>query len=98
MPIVYTITPESDAIDFIGYDTATTEMRIAFRNKNSYPEYIWGGIDKELIERFLFAASKGSFYHNNIKGRREFRVRKAIGSFRVAAFVRGARRRVFSTR
>ena len=88
MPVVYTDTPNSSAIARVGYDTITSELRIVFREKPQYPEYIWGGIQKEMAALFLSAPSKGQFYHAQIKGRKAFKLKRALGSYRLAAIGR----------
>ena len=85
MPIVYTDTPSSDAIGRIGYDVITSELRIIFRDKERYPEYIWGGVPRDMAADFLISRSKGGFYHSQLKGKADFKIKKALGSFRLAA-------------
>jgi hypothetical protein len=89
MPLVYNKTPSSGAIEHIGYDPVTGELRILFRKNKQYPEYIWGGIEPKVIENFFLAGSKGKYYHTWIKGRRDYTVKRALGSFRLSAIVRG---------
>lgn len=94
MPIVYTPVRGSSAIELIGYDTVTGEMRIRFFGKNSYPEYIWGGVEPVLVENFFLSGSKGSYYHTyfcscHAKGHENYTVRKAMGSYRLSAIIRG---------
>lgn len=99
MPIVYTPTPGSGAIEHIGYDSVTGELRIRFRDKDEYPEYIWGNVEPKIIEDFFLSGSKGKFYHAYIKGVSRYTVRRAVGSYRMSAIIRGlsgAPRRVFS--
>jgi len=85
MPVVYTDTPSSSAIARVGYDTITSELRIVFRERPQYPEYIWGGIKPEMATLFLSAPSKGQFYHSQIRGRPAFKLSRFMGSFRLAA-------------
>jgi len=89
MPIAYNDIKGSTAIQRIGYDTVTGELRIVFKDKFGYPEYIWGGVEPKVIENFFLAGSKGKYYHQWIKGRSEYRVRPAFGSFRLSAIGRG---------
>jgi len=88
MPLVYRETPESSAIEVVGYDPLTSELRIVFRGKQGYPEYIWGGFPASQAQDFLFSRSKGEWYHRYIKGRKEYTIKPAIGSFRLAAVIR----------
>lgn len=85
MPIVYTDTPESEAIGRVGYDVTTSELRIVFRDKEQYPEYIWGGVEPLMAKDFLFARSKGRWYWENLKGKKTYRIKKVVGSFRIGA-------------
>lgn len=88
MPLVYRPTPDSGAIEVIGYDPLTSELRIVFRDKKGYPEYIWGGFPASQAHDFLLARSKGEHYHRYIKDRSVYKIRPALGSFRLAAVVR----------
>lgn len=95
MPIVYTDIQGSTAIQRIGYDTITTELRIVFLGKTPpYPEYIWGGVEKQLVEAFFLAPSKGKFYHRFLKGNPRYSIQPAMGSFRISALGVGTARRV----
>lgn len=98
MPLVYRETPESGAIEVIGYDPVTSELRIVFRGKEGYPEYIWGGFPASQAQDFLFARSKGEWYHRYLKDRKEYKIRPALGSFRLSAIVRRLSRALLPTR
>lgn len=88
MPVVYTDTPESTAISRVGYDVFTHELRIVFEDRQGYPEYMWGGVDPEMAALLLGAPSIGQMYHSQIKGRPAFRLKRTLGSFRLAAIGR----------
>lgn len=87
MPIVYTDMPGSSALQRIGYDVLTGELRVVFRKQKAYPEYIFGGVPPGTVDSWFLSGSKGRFYHAYIKGR--YRVRPAAGSFRLSAVGRG---------
>ena len=95
MALLYTQTTGSSAIRKVGYNTLTDELHIEFEKRKKYPEYIWGGVPEDLVTNFLRAGSKGSFYHAHIKGKSSFKVKKAIGSYRLGAIGRRIRN-VFS--
>lgn len=88
MPLVYTDTPNSSAIARVGYDVLTSELRIVFKNKPQYPEYIWGGVTSEMAASFLSSPSKGEFYHAYLKNQKAFRLKRRLGSYRLAAIGR----------
>jgi len=93
MPIVFTDINSSSAIERIGYDVITTELRIVFKDKEDYPEYSWGGVQKPLIEAFFQAPSKGKFYWRYLKDKPEYYINRALGSYKLAALGRGVRHR-----
>ena len=95
MAILYTPTTGSTAIRRVGYNTLTKELHIEFKKRKQYPEYIWGGVPDELVADFLRSSSKGGFYHDYLKGKSAFKVKKAIGSYRLGAIGRRIRN-VFS--
>ena len=85
MPIVYTDTPESTAIGRVGYDVDTQTLLIAFRDRDQYPEYNFGGVSESLVKSFLLAESKGKFYHRYLKGNRHLVIsRPKEGGFKLA--------------
>jgi hypothetical protein len=95
MPVLYTDTVSSSAIERVGYDVLTTELRIVFRNKEEYPEYVWGNAEKQLKEAFLLAPSKGKFYHQFIKGNPKYTLSRAsFAGWRLQALGRGTKRRL----
>lgn len=96
MPLIYRDTPESDAIARIGYDPLTEELRIVFRDRENFPEYVWGSVYREKAMHFLMSSSKGKWYHVNLKDRSEHYMQPAFGSFRLAAI--GTRIKNFFTR
>lgn len=89
--MVHTRTPDSSAIEQIGYNQLTHEMSILFRKDATYPEYVFGGVTEKLAAEFLLAKSKGGFYADHFKGNRSFKVSKALGSFRLGAVGRRIR-------
>jgi len=97
MPLLYTDITNSEAIRRIGYNTITQELHIEFNKRKQYPEYVWGGIPKELSLDFLTARSKGKFYHARIKDKTAFRVGKPLGSYKLGAIGRRIRN-IFSRR
>lgn len=99
LKVVYKDTPSSTAIARIGYSVALQELRIVFRDKEEYPEYVWGGVDPELALQFMHVAgSKGKFYHRNLKGRGEMRITSTMGSFKLGAIGRRISKAIGSTR
>ena len=59
---------DSTAIERIGYNRETQQLRIIFKGKTPpYPEYQWEGISPETWYHFQIADSKGKFYHTWIK-------------------------------
>ena len=84
MPLIYTPV-NSSAIEVIGYDPATQQMTIRFRNKEKYPEYVWGGVPEEFAGNFLLAPSKGRFYHDFINRGDFYRVEPTLGSYKIGA-------------
>jgi hypothetical protein len=95
MPVLYTDTNSSSAIERIGYDVITTELRIVFRDKEEYPEYIWGNAEVKLKEAFLLAPSKGKFYHQFIKGNPKYTLNRASRfGWRLQALGRGTKKRI----
>lgn len=56
------IATESQAFTHYGYDSATRELHISFRNgtTHAYP------VTPENYEKFLAAESKGRWFHQNI--------------------------------
>ena len=58
----------STAIERIGYNKGTQQMRIVFKEKTPpYPEYEWDGVPQHLVTSFLTSDSKGKFYHRWFK-------------------------------
>ena len=96
MPVIYTDINGSTAIQRIGYDTVTTELRIVFVDKQQYPEYIWGGVENELVKAFFLAPSKGKFYHQYLKDNPRYVISRTLGSYRLSSLGRGTQRRVTS--
>lgn len=52
-----------------GYDPATKVMEVTFRGKNGNSTYSYADVPQDVWERFKAASSKGSFHHENVKGR-----------------------------
>lgn len=99
LKVVYVDTPQSSAIARIGYSAATQELRIVFRDKEQYPEYVWGGVDPEFAAQFMhLSGSKGKFYHRNLQGRGEYRITPTVGSWRLGSLGRRISKKVMSTR
>lgn len=99
LKVVYKDTPGSGAIERIGYSSALQELHIVFRDKQEYPEYVWGGVDPELAYQFMYlAGSKGTFYHRNLRGRGEYRLTSTMGSFKLSAIGRRVGKGLRSTR
>lgn len=99
MPLIYTDTPESTAIARVGYDPLIQMLTIVFRDRPSYPEYQWAGIDKEMAIHFLIVAqSKGKWYHRNLKDVQRFQLRPFFGSRRLAAIGRRIKNVVYHSR
>lgn len=86
--VVYQNTPGSSAIQRIGYSNLTQELRIVFRDRPSFPEYVWGGVEPTLFEDFVRAGSKGRFYHQYLKGRGEYAITSTLGSWKLSAIGR----------
>ena len=86
----------STAIERIGYNIVSQELFIKFKHREKYPTYIFGGIQRDLVEQFFMARSHGSFYHNHFKSSTSYRVDRAMGSFRLGAV--GRRLRNFISR
>jgi hypothetical protein len=84
-------TPGSTAIDKIGWNPLTQQLNILFAKNGRYPEYVFGGISKDLAQSFMMARSVGAFYHDNIKKNSNYTVNKPFGSFRLGALGRRAR-------
>lgn len=95
--LLHQLTPESSAIERIGYNSLTQELFILFNKNGQWPEYVFGGVDSAMAKEFMNARSKGSYYNRRIKGRSAFSVTRAFGSFRLGA-VRRRIRNVFSRR
>lgn len=83
--LLYRDTPGSSAIERVGWNPITQELHILFNKNGRYPEYIWGGVPKDIAAQFLLAGSKGKFYHARIKGRKQYKVKRAFGSYRLGA-------------
>lgn len=60
------ISVNSSAIAAIGYDPASSRMRIRFVDSG---EYDYFGVPEHIFRDFLSAASKGSYFHRHIKDR-----------------------------
>ena len=89
MPLVYTDIQGSTAIQRIGFDTVTSALTIVFVGKTPpYPEYVWGGVESELIKAFFLAPSKGKFYHRFLKGNPRYTIQPVNGSYRISALGR----------
>lgn len=67
MAMVYAKVTDSTAIERIGYDTKTHELRVKFRNRDSYPTYAWMRVPQEIVEEWFLVSSKGKYYHAYIK-------------------------------
>jgi len=89
--VVYTTVQGSTAIRNIGYNVFTNELIIEFNKRKAYPEYVFGGIPKEVASAMMRSRSKGKFYHANIKDNKSFTVKKNLGSFKLGAIVRRVR-------
>jgi hypothetical protein len=86
--MVHRATPESSAIERIGYNFLTRELFILFRKNGKYPEYVYGGVPPDLATSFLLARSKGKFFHARIDNNRNFTVGAPLGSFRLGSLGR----------
>lgn len=56
----------SSSIAFIGYDTTTMLLRIAFRNGGTYDYY---DVPQTVAQQLLNSGSKGTYYARFIKGK-----------------------------
>ena len=86
--VMYEDINDSTAIQRIGFSNLTSELRIVFKNKPGYPEYVWGGVEPELFEAFVKSPSKGKFYHAYLKGRGEYRITPTMGTWKLSAIGR----------
>ena len=55
---------QSSNIASVGYDPATSTLEIEFHSGGVY-QYL--GVSREVYEGLMKAASKGSYFHHNIK-------------------------------
>ncbi len=55
---------ESSNIDEIGYDRETSVLQVTFKNGVTWEYY---DVSEYVLEEFLMAESKGSYFHHNIK-------------------------------
>jgi len=60
----------SSVIDRIAYDTASTTLRISFRDTG---DYLYFDVPADLFDRFHGAESAGSFFNEFIRGRYRYR-------------------------
>ncbi|MDH7514679.1 MAG: KTSC domain-containing protein [Bacteroidota bacterium] len=56
----------SSNIRSVGYDPASRTLEVEF---NSGGVYQYSGVPETVYQDFMRAASKGSYFHNHIKGR-----------------------------
>lgn len=66
-------TPESSSLSEIGYDPATEEVCVTFRESGS--TYIYSHVTAVVWTEFVTAASKGSFLNDVLKGACPYRLR-----------------------
>lgn len=55
---------QSSNLASVGYDPAADTLEIEFRHGGVYQYY---GVPKEVHEGLMMAASKGSYFHRNVK-------------------------------
>lgn len=60
---------DSSNIDRIGYNQATSELGVEFQGQSNY---VYFDVPEAVFEAFLGAASKGSYFHANIRNRYRF--------------------------
>ena len=60
----------SSNIKAVGYDPATKTLRVKF-NTNKIYDYM--NLSPEEFEAFMDAPSKGSYFHQFIKGKKQFK-------------------------
>lgn len=58
------ISVNSSAIDAIGYDSKTQQMKIKFKDSGTYT---FCGVPQSIFDNFLDANSKGQYYHKYIR-------------------------------
>jgi hypothetical protein len=56
---------DSSNVDALKYDPQGGNLHVRFKNGS---EYIYGGVDPELVEALYHASSVGSFLRENIMG------------------------------
>ena len=56
----------STAIDHVTYNPETENLGVSFKS-NPSKVYDFPGVPEALVDRFINAPSKGTFYHNQIK-------------------------------
>ena len=56
----------SSNIRSVGYDPASRTMEVEFHSGGLYQYY---GVPETIYQGFMQAASKGSYFHDHIKGR-----------------------------
>jgi hypothetical protein len=55
---------QSSNLASVGYDPATSTLEVEFHNGGVYQYY---GVPSQVYESLINAASKGSYFHHNIK-------------------------------
>ena len=56
----------SSNIRSVGYDPASSTLEVEFRSGGLYQ---YSGVPETIYQGFVRAASKGSYFHDHIKGR-----------------------------
>jgi len=56
----------SSNIRSVGYDPASLTLEVEFHSGSIYQ---YSGVPETIYQGFMRAASKGSYFHNHIKGR-----------------------------
>ena len=55
---------KSNAIEAVGYDSQTLEMKIRFKHGSTYD---FCGVPQHVYDELMKAASKGTYYNEHIK-------------------------------
>lgn len=59
----------SSSVQRVGYDADSRELHVTF---NTGARYTYHDVPPETHEALMMSGSKGSFLHENIKGRHDF--------------------------
>ena len=61
--------PQSSAIETIKHRLRDGQLTVRFKNRHTYPDYLFINVPRELYRQWKRVKSAGAFYHRRIKGR-----------------------------